>query len=521
LAEIFPSGASRPLPAGRILSHLYEVGQLIENMHDPEELLGRILDVALQILGAERGMVLLRGEDGSLTPAAVRELEEETVHEASQFSHTAVREALAGRPVVALDVGADPRLSDLMSVSLYDIKSLVCVPLRLPDRVLGVLYIDSRRRGTLFREEDLRFLTAFAAQAALALNSARLYRRLRRENSRLARQARERTRYEDLLGLSHAMQEVYDLLDRAADSPFPALLLGETGTGKELAARALHARSSRRSRPFLAVNCAAFNETLLESELFGHRRGAFTGAETDRKGVFELAHGGTLFLDEIGGMSPGMQAKLLRVLQDGEFRPVGAKKTLRVDVRIVAATNLDLDALVQEESFREDLFYRLNVIRIVLPPLRQRREDIPMLTEHFIAVAIGAGSLPVPELEPGATHELTSHAWPGNVRELEHTIQKIVLYAKGGPVNAALVRRLLPRTSARLDPVSTGFPSLRELEARNIRRALEVCSWNREEAARRLGIGRATIYRKMKEAGIAPPDTPRPSRGGRRPKSSH
>jgi Nif-specific regulatory protein len=501
---------------------LYEVGQLIQKMGEPEELLGKILDLALQILGAERGMVLLREADGSLAPAAVRELEEETVVEASQYSHTAVREALQGRPVVALDVGSDPRLSDLMSVSLYDIKSLICVPLKLPDQVLGVLYIDSRRRGTLFKDEDLRFLTAFAAQAALALNSARLYRRLRRENQTLVRQARERTRYEELLGRSHVMQEVYNLLDRAADSPFPALLLGETGTGKELAARALHRRGPRHADPFLAVNCAAFSETLLESELFGHRRGAFTGAETDRRGVFQLAHRGTLFLDEIGGMSPGMQAKLLRVLQDGEFRPLGAKKTRRVDVRILAATNLDLDALVQEERFREDLYYRLNVIRIVLPPLRQRREDIPLLVGHFVKRSIGEGSLAAPHFEPGALRELTNHSWPGNVRELEHTVQKIVLYAKGGRADAALVRRLLPRSATSPDPAASGFPSLRELESRHLRRALEVCGWNREEAARRLGIGRATIYRKMKDYGVVPPEptrSRRPAAGRRRSRS--
>ncbi len=512
MPDPIPGGA--PAPARRILSHLYEVGEMIQRLDDPQEFLGRMLDLALHLLGAQRGMVLIRKEDGSLDPAAVRELEEETVAEASHFSHTAVQEALAGRPVVALDVKNDPRLADLASVSLYDIRSLVCVPLQLPHRILGVLYIDSRGRGATFRDEDLRFLTAFAAQAALALDSARLHRRLRRENSLLSRQARERARYERLRGRSHVMQVVYDLLDRAAENPFPALLLGETGTGKDLAARALHARSPRRDRNFLVVHCAAVAETLLESEMFGHRKGAFTGAETDRKGVFELAHGGMLFLDEIAGMSPGMQAKLLRVLQEGEFRPLGDKRTRKVDVRIVAATNTDLDALVAQGRFREDLFYRLNVIRITMPPLRQRREDIPDLVEHFVERSLGDGDLPAPRFDAGALRELTSHGWPGNVRELEHTVQKIVLYAKGGRVDAALVRRLLPRDAAAGEGAGSGFPSLRELEARMVRRALEACGGNREAAARRLGIGRATIYRKIRDYGLE--DGSRPGRGARR-----
>ncbi|MFQ5719512.1 MAG: sigma 54-interacting transcriptional regulator [Acidobacteriota bacterium] len=495
------------VPARRILGHLYEAGRLIQKLDEQEDLLAHVLDGALQILGAQRGMILLRNETGEIVPAAVREIEDDLVADASDYSHTAVQEALAGKPVVALDVASDSRLSGLRSVSLYDIQSLICVPLRVPpDSVLGVLYIDSCRRGTPFQDDDLRFLTAFAGQAALAMESRRLYRRLRRENRRLTGQARHRTRYEGLLGHSEAMQQVYDVLDRAAGSPFPAILLGETGTGKELAARALHRRGSRSRQPFLAVNCASLTETLLESEMFGHVRGAFTGADTARKGLFELAHGGTLFLDEIGGMSPGMQAKLLRVLQEGEFRPVGGKRTRRVDVRVLGSTHQDLDTMVHAGSFREDLFYRLNVIRVVMPPLRERREDIPRLVEAFIARAVGDGGVKAPQIGEAAMREMTSHSWPGNVRELEHTVQKLVLYAAGGLVSAALVRRLLPRGSSKVDDrAGSGFPSLREVESCEVRRALTLCGGDREEAARRLGIGRATIYRKIKEYGLAVP----------------
>lgn len=500
------------IPARQILSQLYEVGRLIQKFDEQEDLLARILDGALQILGAERGMVLLLDESGEVVPEVVRGLEDQLVADASDYSHTAVREALAGTPVLALDVAADARLSALRSVSLYDIQSLICVPLRVPpDRVLGVLYIDSRQRGAPFQDDDLRFLTAFAGQAGLAIESSRLYRRLRLENRRLTGQARNRSRYESLIGHSEVMQQVYDLLDRAADSPFPAILLGDTGTGKELAARALHQRSGRASRPFLAVNCAALNEGLLESELFGHVRGAFTGADSDRKGLFELAHGGILFLDEIGGMSPGMQAKLLRVLQEGEFRPVGSKRLRKADVRVLAATHLDLDALVQEGRFRQDLFYRLNVIRITMPPLCDRQEDIPRLVDVFIERAIGDGTMKPPDLTEAARRELAAYAWPGNVRQLEHTVQKIVLYAAGGRVSAALVRRLLPQHAGRASLATGGFPSLRDMEGRAVRRALILCKGNREEAARRLGIGRATIYRKIKDARL--PAEPRSAVG--------
>lgn len=514
MAQKEPGRVQQTAPPGQLLSHLYEVGRMIQEQDEPVVLLQRVLDLAMEFLGAERGMVLLRDEDGTLSAAAVRGVEDAEVEAATGYSHTAVREALAGKPVMALDVATDPRLSNVMSLSLHQIQSLVCVPLRLTDRTLGVIYLDSRHHGAPFQNEDLRFLTAFAAQAALALDAAHLYRRLRRENRELTRQVHDRDHYEGLLGRSHEMQEVYKLLDRAADSPFPALLHGETGTGKELAARALHRRSSRHGHPFLAVNCSAFSDNLLESELFGHRRGAFTGAEVDRKGIFELAHGGSIFLDELGGMSPKMQAKLLRVLQEGEFRRLGDKRTRRTDVRVIAATHENLEELVKEGRFREDLYYRLNVIRIELPPLRSHSDDIPQLMQHFLKSALGNNSLPLPVIQAAAMRELTKWHWSGNVRELEHTAQKLVLYAKGNPIDRDLVRRLMPgrgQIVAGNEPAPSGFPSLKQMESRHILRTLEACEGDREEAARRLGIGRATIFRKIRDCGIdVPPRRRRP-----------
>ena len=235
---------------------------------------------------------------------------------------------------------------------------------------------------------------------------------------------------EGLIGRTAAMLTVYKQIAYAADSTAPVLVCGESGTGKELVARAIHTHGSRAMRPFVAINCAAVAETLLESELFGHVRGAFTGATSDRKGVFEQAHGGTVFLDEIGDTPPAMQVKLLRVLQDGEVRPVGASRAIHVDARVVAATNADIDRAVADQRFREDLYYRLSVIVIRLPALRERREDIPLLIDQFVGQAAARAGRQV-ALSPEAVSALTAHNWPGNVRELENTIERLVVFSRG------------------------------------------------------------------------------------------
>jgi len=307
--------------------------------------------------------------------------------------------------------------------------------------------------------------------------------------------------FADMIAKSAAMRSVFAVLPRVAESGSTVLVTGESGTGKELVARAIHSLSPRKERPFVAVNCAALPETLLESELFGHVAGAFTDARRDRKGRVALAEGGTLFLDEIGDVPPGVQVKLLRVLQEREYEPVGSSSPVKADVRIVCATNRDLERLVAEGRFRQDLYYRVNVVRVDLPPLRERREDIPLLVEHFLARLASIRGIPKPEVSSEAMGRLMSHDWPGNVRELQNAIEHATALAGSGRIEPAhLPEHLAPKRGE----VASGL-SLRELERRAIIEALRRNDWHRLAAARELGINKTTLWRKMKALAIGEP----------------
>jgi transcriptional regulator with GAF, ATPase, and Fis domain len=305
-----------------------------------------------------------------------------------------------------------------------------------------------------------------------------------------------------LVGVSERMRELQELVARVAPTRTTVLIQGETGTGKEVVARALHAASSRSARPFVPVDCSALAEGLLESELFGHVKGAFTGAHADKRGLFEAAHGGTCLLDEIGDVTPCVQAKLLRVLQEHEVRRVGGTGSVKVDVRVIAATNKDLGNLVAREKFREDLFYRLSVVTILLPPLRDRREDIPLLATHFLRTCVAANDKPVSGISPEAMAILLGYDWPGNVRELEHVIERGVALT----ANDVLRPDDLPPKlgGAARSPVPDGGPplSLQNVVVQHVRHALKEARWNKKLAAQLLGIPRRTLYRMTKRYGI-------------------
>ncbi len=320
-----------------------------------------------------------------------------------------------------------------------------------------------------------------------------------------------------LIGTSEPLKQVLSVIEKVADTPSTVLVTGESGTGKELIARALHANSSRRSEPFIRVNCAAIPKTLMESELFGHEKGAFTGAVSARPGRFELADRGTLFLDEIGEIPPEMQVQLLRVLQESEFERVGGIKTIKVDVRLVTATNRDLVGAVQSNSFREDLFYRLNVVPIHLPPLRDRRSDIPVLVEHFVAKFNERLKKSVATVEPEALERLTSYHWPGNIRELENVLERTILFASGDAIRASdlppeVQMAITPAAPAEARPPSVPgrATSLKEVvrqetervERELIQRALDETGGNVTQAARKLKISRKSLQNKMKEFGL-------------------
>jgi two-component system response regulator AtoC len=309
---------------------------------------------------------------------------------------------------------------------------------------------------------------------------------------------------EELVGRTPIMLQVFKTIGRAAPTREPVLIVGESGTGKELIANALHKNSDRAGQPFVKVNSAALSSTLLESELFGHEKGAFTGAVARRRGRFEQAHGGTLFLDEIGELDIDLQAKLLRVLQTGQFERVGGEETLQVDVRVLAATNRDLPARIAEGRFREDLYYRLNVLTIELPPLRQRRDDIPLLTEHILRKLAHKYDWPNLALAPEALTYLTAQPWPGNVRELQNVLARAAILARGRLIGVNDVQSSTPSVAPA--PAPAGSLLLRDIlaetECRVIRQALEQEKWNRTQAARVLGISRRQLFDKIKQYGL-------------------
>jgi transcriptional regulator with PAS, ATPase and Fis domain len=380
------------------------------------------------------------------------------------------------------------------------------------DRILGTVYLDSRSEGYLFREDEIEFLKAFANMAGSAIEMARLHARLARENQDLQREvhhlrkaAGERNGYQELVGVTPQMQAIYEKLERVANTSLTVLITGESGTGKELVARALHFGGPRKEKKFISVNMAAIPEQLLESELFGALKGAFTGADRDRKGVFEEANGGTIFLDEIGDMTLPLQGKVLRVLADGEVRAVGATKSMKVDVRIVSATNRNLKDLIAEKLFREDLYFRLMGVPIDLPPLRGRKEDIPLLVDHFLERYARKEKVPRKTLDISALQLLVRYEWPGNVRELENEINKLAALTLGETITQSdlmdhpdLFERLTEIESQR-----PAFRPLHETEKVQIEKALAVAGGNRAKAAQLLGISRATIYRKINEHSIS------------------
>jgi two-component system response regulator AtoC len=323
-------------------------------------------------------------------------------------------------------------------------------------------------------------------------------RRLLQDNQRFQQALRERYRFDNIVGTSPKMVEVYRTVARVASSRSTILLIGESGTGKELIARSIHYNSPRAKAPFVAVDCGALPEGLLESELFGHERGAFTGAHTLKKGLFEVAHGGTIFLDEVGDISSSIQAKLLRVLQEHEIRRVGGVDAIKVDIRVIAATRQDLELLAEAGKFREDLFYRLSVVSITLPRLSARKEDIPLLAMHFLRKYTAEAGKNISHIAPEAMTFLCQYEWPGNVRELEHVIERAVALT----ANPILLVDDLPARRQQMAPVADIFPSLDEMERRHIQLALEKAEGNKKRAAMLLGVSRRTLYRMAKRHGL-------------------
>ena len=429
------------------------------------------------------------------------------------LTRSVVRKVVRERTAV---LAADAPSETFSSESLLgaNIRSTIGVPLWKGDEILGVLQVDNRAAPAMFHGRDVDSLGVLAADASLAVANARLIGRLQTAEQRLDREnqflkGRERARSGEIriVGESRAMGELLRQLDKVVDTRVTVLIEGETGTGKELVASALHHRSKRRDKLFVAQNCAAFPENLLESELFGHKRGAFTGATEDKKGLFEVADGGTLFLDEIGEMPAGLQAKLLRVLQEGEVRPLGSHQVKHVNVRVVAATNRKLEDEVAAGRFREDLYYRLKVFPIRVPPLRERRDDVPRLAQHFLEIASREMGKPVAGFAQETLAALSAYEWPGNVRELENEVQRLVIQSDPGAFLAPdLLSPTVRRVEGMVQKLGATAGTLRDrveqVERFIVLEVLREHDNNKTSAAKTLGITREGLHKKLKQLGI-------------------
>ena len=401
----------------------------------------------------------------------------------------------------------DAVLLDLRMPRVGGIEALEAIKAVRPDLPVIVLtaYASVDTAVAAMKKGAFDYLTkpVDAADLSRVLDKALEFRRLEEEIRLLRERLGERFDFSSIIGRSRPMRELFETLALVAPSDATVLITGESGTGKELVANAIHQNSPRRDKPFVKVNCAALHENLLESELFGHERGAFTGATAQRKGRFELAHGGTLFLDEIGDMSPATQAKVLRVLQEGEFERLGGSRTLKVDVRVIAATHRDLEAMVAEGAFRQDLYYRLSVVPVHLPPLRDRPEDIPLLAEHFLRIYAEKNRKAVAGFTPEAMDLLVRHPWPGNVRELQNAVERAVILCLGERVTPRELPPALQGAAAAAPqaPIPAGPRTLKDAERELILRTLEQTGGNRTRAAQILGISRQTLINKLKEYG--------------------
>jgi Nif-specific regulatory protein len=511
---------------------LLRAAQALVQVRDLQTLLDRILDETTRVIGADRSSLFLVDAEKNELVSRIAQRSEVKEIRLPFGKGLAGHVAKTGTAVVVDNAYDDPRFTSETDRSTgYRTRTVACAPMQAGDgRIIGVIEVMNKHDGP-FDADDMKLLTAFGHFSAVAIEKTRLFEENVRKTAEIAelnRQLREsltlqsrklaqaekeltdskrqlagKHSHRNIVGRSAAMQQLYKTIDRVAASKEPVLICGESGTGKELVARAIHFGSPRAGNTFVSENCAAVADTLLEAELFGHRKGAFTGADRDRVGVFETASGGTLFLDEVGDMSLDMQKKILRTLQEGEVRAVGAREPRKVDVRVVAATNRDLEKMVKEKAFREDLFYRLNVIRLTLPPLRERREDVPLLVDHFLEEIAKEAGQPKKRLSDEAAAILSRHLWPGNVRELQNELRRAAVLADALIEPSHLSPKVLTGTRRFADVIPDSGVTLKAakltLEKRLIADAMRRSGGNIAAAARELGVHRPQLSALVKK----------------------
>jgi Nif-specific regulatory protein len=494
--------------ARRRLLMVLDIARNLNRVGRVNEVLDQILVAALEISSADRAFILRKNEDGTLDIVASRGPDGNPgeLDDLAGISQTIVERVLeGGKTLFVSDALNNPDFMAQRSVRALSLRTVVAVPMAGPDGVAGALYVDSRTVAGAMEGEEVEILEAFAAQAALALETAanrehleETAESLKTANRTLKEALGQRARFNRILGKSPAMQRVFQVLERVVDNSVTVLIQGETGTGKELVAQALHFNGPRREGNFIPVNCGAIPDALLESELFGYRKGAFTGAERDHVGLVETASNGTLFLDEIGELSHSLQVKLLRVLQEGEIRRVGDTAPRKVDVRIMAATHRDLAGEVKAGRFREDLFYRINVVTVELPPVRDRGEDVLLLAESFLAGVREKLNRPGLRLGREARRWITAHTWPGNVRELTNAMERAGTLARNDTIE---VQDLLAGTAVARPAVPPGSSlkeTLRRVEEAVILEALQASEGNISQAARLLGLSRQHLHTRIR-----------------------
>jgi transcriptional regulator with GAF, ATPase, and Fis domain/serine/threonine protein kinase len=485
------------LPGARMLEGLYQIAALLDPEKNQAELAQSCLDVTVNLLNAERGGLFLNDENSKHFLAAKVDLDPLTQHDALEFSSNAVMAAASGETmVVSNDAQLDEALSSRLSVKRNAIRSLLCLPLKSREGNLGAIYLDSRLKPGLFSQAQRDFTKALAQILGAVIESHRLLEELRSKSRE--HQVTGSKALQGMIGNSPAVKSMIKRIKAAAPTDVTVLLDGESGTGKEMAAQIVHQLSARKDKKFLALDCGSLPETLLESELFGYVKGSFTGASKDKTGLFEAADGGTVFLDEIASASPGVQARLLRVIEAGEIRRIGSETASRVDVRMICATNKDLEIEINEGRFREDLYYRLKVIKIDIPPLRERSEDLLVLAEYFknkYQKKFNKGSLSFNE---GAKRAIVMHNWPGNIRELENTIQKAVLLAS----KRRITENELEIEGYRVDDAQSIRDNHEGSQRQLIIRSLESAGYNFTKAAKIYGVSKRHFYRLTGKHGV-------------------
>jgi len=481
--------ATTPLPVLRVardLKALLKLSTAINSVRKLETLERQLMECIFDVVPAARGAILLTGDNPDEFNSVFSWDRESGAIAPFPVSGTVVRKVLQERVgVLSTDVMEDVALGPSRSLLAAETLSLLAVPLNVFERMLGLIYLDTGNPTARLDQDHLELMTAVAAISAVALENARHVERLEDENQRLKAEINIE---HNMVGESAPMRTVYRFVSRVASSDSTVLITGESGTGKELVARAIHRNSQRAQKPFVAINCAALTETLLESELFGHEKGAFTGALQQKKGKLEVADGGTVFLDEMGELAPSLQAKLLRVLQEREFERVGGTRSVHIDVRVIAATNRDLVESVKAGAFRQDLYYRLNVVSIEMPPLRQRRDDIPLLSSYFAARAAERSKRHVRGVSPEARACLVNYEWPGNVRELENALERAVV--------------LLETVQPAGGTIAQYHEAVSEAKKQVILRAVEQAGGNYTEAAKLLGVHPNYLHRLIRNMNL-------------------